>query len=100
MITQLLLSLIWVFGFQNPNARSPEAQAKLTAQADELRAILANATKLPLQQTELLPAPPSAGWEMGMTSWVAADDKGLIYLLQRGDKADPIIVMNREGKVV
>ena len=35
-----------------------------------------------------------------MVSWVAMDAKGLIYLLQRGDKADPIIVLNRAGKVV
>jgi hypothetical protein len=37
---------------------------------------------------------------MGMVSWVAADRNGLIYLLQRGDQADPIVVMNRDGKVV
>jgi DNA-binding beta-propeller fold protein YncE len=35
-----------------------------------------------------------------MVSWIAADRQGLIYLLQRGDKADPIVVMNRDGKVV
>jgi streptogramin lyase len=35
-----------------------------------------------------------------MVSWVAADRGGLIYILQRGHKADPIVVMNRDGKVV
>jgi DNA-binding beta-propeller fold protein YncE len=38
---------------------------------------------------------------MGMTSWVASDKSGLIYILQRGDKADPIVVMDpATGKVV
>ena len=106
MISKILLSLILIAGLQASAAqaprgqRSPEETARLNAQADALRAILAKATKLPLQQAEIMPTPPSAGWEIGMTSWVAADSKGLIYLLQRGDKADPVVVMNREGKVV
>src|SRR4051812_19613868 len=100
MITQIVLYVVLAFGFQNPNAQSPEVQAKMKAQADELRSTLGKATKLPLQRTDIKPTPPGDGWEMGMTSWVAADEKGLIYLLQRGDKADPVIVMNREGKVV
>jgi len=33
-------------------------------------------------------------------SWVASDRNGLIYLLQRGDKADPVVVINRDGRVV
>lgn len=35
-----------------------------------------------------------------MVSWVAADDHGLVYLLQRGDKADPVVVINHSGVVV
>ena len=35
-----------------------------------------------------------------MVSWVAAGGMVLIYLLQRGDKADPVIVLDRNGKVV
>ena len=69
-------------------------------QASELRGIVQHATRLPLQATLIAPIPPHAGWEMGMVSWVAADATGLIYLLQRGDKADPIVVMNREGRVI
>jgi len=37
---------------------------------------------------------------MGMVSWVASDRNGLIYLLQRGDKADPVIVVDRAGTIV
>ena len=50
--------------------------------------------------TEIQFIAPHQGWEMGRISWVAADTSGLIYLLQRGDKADPIVVVNREGRVV
>jgi DNA-binding beta-propeller fold protein YncE len=82
------------------NQLSPEEQARRAAQADSLRATVAAATKLPHQVSEILPTPPATGWEMGMTSWVASDRQGLIYLLQRGDKADPIVVMNRNGAVV
>jgi streptogramin lyase len=34
-------------------------------------------------------------------SWLALDDaKGLIYELQRGDKADPVLVLDRDGRVL
>jgi DNA-binding beta-propeller fold protein YncE len=35
-----------------------------------------------------------------MVSSVATDGRGVIYLLQRGDKADPVIAVNREGRVL
>src|SRR5262249_16302784 len=67
-------------------AQSPEA----------LRALIAATPKLALQ-----PVPVSApGQELGTVSSVAIDRAGAIYILQRGDKADPVIVVNREGKVL
>src|SRR5262249_50475224 len=81
-------------------ATSQDAAAITTAQAEELRAILNRATRLPLQRSDIRPAPPSPGWEMGMVSWIAGGRDGLVYMLQRGDKADPVVVMNRDGKVV
>jgi DNA-binding beta-propeller fold protein YncE len=35
-----------------------------------------------------------------MVSWVAAGPDGLIYLLQRGEQADPVIVVDRNGTIV
>ena len=87
-------------GLRQRASQTPEQVAAASAQAAELTAILQKATRLPLERTDLRPTPPSEGWEMGMTSWVASDSKGLIYLLQRGDKADPVIVMDRQGKIV
>ena len=45
-------------------------------------------------------AQSTPGWALGMVSWVAAGPNGLIYLLQRGEKADPVIVVDRTGKIV
>src|SRR5262245_53953442 len=97
---ETMLTLIVFLLLQNPNAPSPAVQARQAAQAAELRSIVQAATKLPLERTDLKAAPPQEGWQMGMVSWVASDRNGLIYLLQRGDKADPVVVLNREGRVV
>ena len=37
---------------------------------------------------------------LGTVSSVAADRNGVIYVLQRGDKADPVIAVDREGRVL
>lgn len=44
--------------------------------------------------------PPSAGWESGAVSWVAIDKNGTIYELQRGDQADPVLVLDGTGRVL
>jgi sugar lactone lactonase YvrE/cytochrome c556 len=77
---------------------NPDAAAE--AQAAELRAIVQRAARFPLEATDIKPAPPSSGWAMGMVSWIAAGRDDLVYMLQRGDKADPIVVINRDGRVV
>ncbi|MGE0812671.1 MAG: peptidyl-alpha-hydroxyglycine alpha-amidating lyase family protein [Vicinamibacterales bacterium] len=40
------------------------------------------------------------GVELGMVSWVASAPDGTVYLLQRGDKADPVLAIDRMGKVL
>ncbi len=70
------------------------------AQNADLQARIQQAPKLPLQETALKTLPLKEGWQLGMVSWIAVDRTGLIYLLQRGDKADPIVVLDREGHVV
>ena len=80
-------------------AQSPD-QAKLEAQAAELRALVEQAPRLALERTQFAIQPPGAGWALEMVSSVAVDTKGVIYLLQRGDKADPVIAVNREGRVL
>lgn len=104
----LAIAPLW---FQNPAGPSPEEQARIDAQNAALREIVKQAPKLPLQSGALDVTPPSPvlqgtsapstpGWALGMVSWVAAGPDGLIYLLQRGENADPVIVVDRNGKIV
>jgi DNA-binding beta-propeller fold protein YncE len=66
-----------------------------------LRAIVAKAPALRHERRPVtVQAPPVPGWATGMVSWVASSRDGLIYLLQRGDKADPVIVLDTAGTVV
>jgi 6-bladed beta-propeller len=66
----------------------------------KLRAMIEAAPKLPLEQTEL-PVKLPAGEELGMVSWLARDPKsGVTWLIQRGDKADPVIAVDKEGRVL
>jgi DNA-binding beta-propeller fold protein YncE len=75
-----------------PGARAQEAAA-------QLRALIAATARLPLQQVPVDAALP-AGWALGIVSSVAADRNGVIYALQRGDKADPVIAVDRQGKIL
>jgi hypothetical protein len=96
-----ILYFLWLpFLAQTANTIPPEIRAQMEAQTAKLQATLQTALKLPHVQAALKVTPPQAGWEMGMVSWVTSDKNGLIYLLQRGDKADPVVVLNKEGKVV
>jgi DNA-binding beta-propeller fold protein YncE len=98
--TRFLFShLLWLVSLQiwaqNPGGNpSPEAQAA------QLLALVESAPRLALQRKELVIQAPNPGWAPEMVSSVAADSKGTIYLLQRGDKADPVIAVNREGRVL
>jgi 6-bladed beta-propeller len=102
MLTRFVIYLALVsFALQNPNSMTPEERAKLEAQNTALRAMLQSAVKLPFEQAAIpVTAPAQDGWALGMVSWVAADRNGLTYLLQRGDKADPVIVLDRSGKIL
>jgi DNA-binding beta-propeller fold protein YncE len=71
----------------------PPPIREIAASRDSVPALVGETAEVPL-------IAPTDGWEMGRISWVAVDGSGLIYLFQRGDKADPIVVVNREGRVV
>lgn len=66
-----------------------------------LREMLKSAPRWPLTPAPLpVQAPDNTGWAMGMVSWVAAARDGVTYLLQRGDKADPVIAVDRTGRIL
>jgi hypothetical protein len=66
----------------------------------KLRVLIQASPKLPLEQTELAIKLPN-GQELGMVSWLARDAKtGVTWLIQRGDKADPVVAVDKEGRVL
>src|SRR5438034_7080575 len=78
------------------NANAPD----LEAQAAALRVLVEKAPKSILERHQVKLQPPAAGWEIGYPSAVTMDDAGAVYVLQRGEKADPLLVVNRDGKIV
>src|SRR5215467_13345744 len=83
--------------------------AALAKQAGELRALVQHAPRLTGERVDFKIQPPGPDWGIGFPSSVAMDGDGLIYLLQRSEepgrppahgKADPVIVVNRDGKVL
>jgi DNA-binding beta-propeller fold protein YncE len=102
MLTRWLLAALLIpSGLQTPTGPDGAAeQARMDAQNAALRTLLASAPRLPLANKAVAAKPQREGWALGMVSWVASDATGLVYLLQRGDKADPVVVLNAEGDVV
>src|SRR3954452_2920375 len=77
-----------------------QAAEPTPGQADALKAAVAAAPRLKLVRSEPKLQPPSAGWKIGYPSSVAMAKDGTIYVLQRDDTAEPVIAINREGKVL
>jgi DNA-binding beta-propeller fold protein YncE len=78
-----------------------QAQEKGAAdKAAQLQALLKDAPNLPLEKVPVAIQSPAAGWVLGRVSSVTMDRNGVIYVLQRGDKADPVIAVNHAGKVL
>jgi hypothetical protein len=96
----LIAALLWPLA-QGPGGPTAAEQARMDEQNAALKAMLQTATKFPLTPGALAVQPPAGeGWAMGMVSWVAAAPNGLVYLLQRGDKADPVIALDRDGRIL
>lgn len=91
-----LLCLPTIFA-QNAGAPNQDTRAQAAA---TLRSMIESLPKLPFIATDFIVQPPNPDWETGMVSWVALDAKGTIYLLQRGEKADPVLVVDREGHIL
>ncbi len=84
-----LLLLVTLASAQNAPAPSMEETARL-------QKLVASSPRLPLRATriELKNAPP-----IDYVSSAVVDRKGLVYLFQRGDQADPVMVITSDGLV-
>src|SRR5580700_3225827 len=60
---------------------------------------ISGAPRLPVEQVPVTVRMPNTQ-SLGTVSSVAGDAKGAIYILQRGDKADPVIVVDHEGRIL
>src|ERR1043165_6053745 len=98
--TLALLLLLVPLWFQNLNNMPPEERAKLEAQNTELRAMIEKGPKLPFQATAIKAQFPDADKPMSLVSWIAADKNGLIYLIQRNNEKDNVVVVDRTGKII
>ena len=100
-LSKLLIGLICLPLFAQGRMGLTPAEIESKAQnAVQLRATIEAAPKLPLEQTDIMIKLPE-GQELGMVSWVARDPKTrVMWLLQRGDKADPVIAVGKEGRVL
>jgi streptogramin lyase len=67
--------------------------------AEQLRAMIHDTPRLALESVPLEARLPAAS-ALGTVSSVAADKDGVIYILQRGDKADPVIALDPQGRVL
>ena len=85
---------LWVPG-TGQVADSSDAQ-----RAANLRARVEASPTLPFRGVTFEAQPLEPGWQPGAVSSVAINGKGEIYELQRGDRAQPIVVLNRQGRVL
>jgi hypothetical protein len=102
-LRKLLVGLICLplFAQSGTTATRVDIEAKAQA-ASKLRAMIEASPKLPLEQTDLAVKLPE-GQELGMVSWIAREPNpktGVTWLIQRGDKADPVIAVDGAGSVL
>jgi hypothetical protein len=95
----ILRAAIFAFAPLTVYGQTTPDPAKVAATA-RLHSLLDSAPQHILKPSDFIIHPPREGWELGMISSVAVDRNGLIYLLQRGEKADPVIVLDHDGRVL
>jgi DNA-binding beta-propeller fold protein YncE len=90
----LVCAAAFSLGGQTPAQKPPDAAEQA------LRALVAAAPELPFEAAPISVTAPAPDFALGMVSWVSSAKDGTTYLLQRGDKADPIIAVDRNGTVL
>jgi hypothetical protein len=95
-----LIGLICLLLFAQSGLSVTPVEIDANDQDAKLREMIEAAPELPLKQTEFAIKLPE-GEELGMVSWLACDPKtSVTWLIQRGDKADPVIVVDKEGRIL
>ncbi|MEX2264806.1 MAG: peptidyl-alpha-hydroxyglycine alpha-amidating lyase family protein [Bryobacteraceae bacterium] len=68
--------------------------------ANEFRALVRSSPHLGLEFSELTLQPAGPGWIIDFVSSAAIGRNDVFYLLQRGPKADPVLVVDGKGKIL
>ena len=98
MLLRIMACLICLPLFAQ-EAQQVDKEAEANA-ATDLRARIEASPQLPFEGMRFAIQAPAIGWESGAVSWIAVDGRGNIYEIQRGDKTDPVLVLDHEGKVL
>ncbi len=83
----------------NAVAQAPAPPAT-DAQAEQLRTLIAGSPLLRLQSTPISIQAPAAEWTTDYVSSVAAGRDGAIYVLHRNLKVDPVLVIDKHGRIL
>lgn len=87
----LIGSLLTIGAFATQSSESSDAA---------LRRRIENSPALSLEKGWFQFHPPYPAWAVGPVSGVATDGKGTIYVMQRGEKADPILAFDVHGMLL
>ena len=99
-VTEFVVSpILTLFLSIGVGAQSTDSKG-LAAESVQFRSLMRSSPRLELNLMEFPIVAPRPGWKIEMASSVAVDREGLIYVLQRGPDADPVIVLNRQGQVL
>ena len=100
-VWKLLIGLLCLplFAPVGPTLTPAETEAR-DHSSDKIRALIEASPKLALQQTDMLIKLPK-DQQLGMVSRLARDAKtGVTWLIQRGDKANPVLAVDKKGRVL
>jgi hypothetical protein len=97
---KLFIGVIYLVVLIGTRSLSAQAATNTSVRAAELRARIEATPKLTFKRTRLSVELPAAQ-ELGMISWLAYDSQHkVIWLIQRGANADPIIAVDIQGHVL
>jgi streptogramin lyase len=96
LVVPVVVASIAALGAQATSAPEPKPP---DAAETTLRAVVASAPRVRQAPAPLVVKAPAAGFALGMVSWVAAASDGTVYVLQRGDQADPVLAVGPDGTV-
>src|SRR5215208_6915925 len=83
----------------NSFAQAPAAPAT-EEQAAVLRELISKSPRAKVQASPLQVQLPTPDWTTDYVSWVAVGRSGLVYLLHRNLKVDPVVALDKNGKIV